>query len=157
MSEVGTRKFGYIRVSSKDQHTDRQLSDFKRAGIEKRDIFIEKQSGRDFQRPVYRQTGNQCLYRLSFLWVHPQHLLVQQGIIGCNHPDNLSALPLIDFISGFHVVSPSLKIGIRTQCVVRTYCVRIEYLYRLWRSIVGYFGLRVTKKHLIRVQENRKL
>ncbi|WP_164689887.1 recombinase family protein [Luxibacter massiliensis] len=93
MSEVRTRKFGYIRVSSKDQHIDRQLSDFKREGIQKRDIFIEKQSGRDFQRPVYRQIGNRRLYRLSFLWVHPQHLLVQQGMIGCNHLDNFSALP----------------------------------------------------------------
>ena len=49
------RKFGYARVSSKGQHPDRQIEDFKREGIAERDIFIEKETGGTFQRPVYRQ------------------------------------------------------------------------------------------------------
>lgn len=46
--------FGYARVSSKDQHLDRQLEDFKREGIDERNIYVEKESGGSFQRKVYR-------------------------------------------------------------------------------------------------------
>lgn len=45
--------FGYIRVSSMDQNIDRQLKDMMDLGIEERDIFIDKQSGKDFERPKY--------------------------------------------------------------------------------------------------------
>lgn len=46
--------FGYVRVSSKDQNEDRQLNELKKYIIDDRDIFIEKQSGKDFNRDVYR-------------------------------------------------------------------------------------------------------
>lgn len=46
--------FGYIRVSSKDQNIDRQLVELQELGIEERDIFIDKQSGKDFDRPNYQ-------------------------------------------------------------------------------------------------------
>ncbi|WP_404427038.1 recombinase family protein [Ureibacillus chungkukjangi] len=46
--------FGYIRVSSKDQNIDRQLVEMKELGIEDRNIFIDKQSGKDFNRPEYQ-------------------------------------------------------------------------------------------------------
>lgn len=45
--------FGYIRVSSKDQNIDRQLVSFKEYGIDERDIYIDKQSGKDFNREQY--------------------------------------------------------------------------------------------------------
>jgi DNA invertase Pin-like site-specific DNA recombinase len=48
------RKFGYIRVSSKDQNEGRQLEVMKEAGIHERDLFIDKQSGKDFQREQYQ-------------------------------------------------------------------------------------------------------
>jgi DNA invertase Pin-like site-specific DNA recombinase len=47
------RKFGYIRVSSKDQNEARQLEAMREAGINDRDIFIDKQSGKDFEREQY--------------------------------------------------------------------------------------------------------
>jgi DNA invertase Pin-like site-specific DNA recombinase len=46
--------YGYIRVSSTDQNEDRQLIAMQKAGIAKRNIFIDKQSGKDFARPAYQ-------------------------------------------------------------------------------------------------------
>lgn len=48
------KSFGYARVSSKEQNLDRQL-DRLRKFVDDRDIFFDKQSGRDFDRPGYRQ------------------------------------------------------------------------------------------------------
>lgn len=45
--------FGYGRVSSKEQNEDRQLVAFKEYGIDERDIYIDKQSGKDFNRKQY--------------------------------------------------------------------------------------------------------
>lgn len=49
-----SKKFAYARVSSKDQNLDRQVELFREMGITERDIFVEKQSGGDFCREVYR-------------------------------------------------------------------------------------------------------
>lgn len=47
--------FGYIRVSSKDQNEARQLKEMQDLGIDERDIFIDKESGKDFKnRPQYQ-------------------------------------------------------------------------------------------------------
>lgn len=46
--------FGYIRVSSSDQNIDRQLQEMLEIGIGERDIYIDKQSGKDFERPQYK-------------------------------------------------------------------------------------------------------
>ncbi|MBW5448627.1 recombinase family protein [Cohnella sp. CFH 77786] len=45
---------GYVRVSSKDQNTERQIIKMKELGIEERFIFVDKQSGKDFNRPEYQ-------------------------------------------------------------------------------------------------------
>ncbi len=52
--KVDVRKFGYIRVSSKDQNELRQLEAMKEKGIDERDIFMDKQSGKDFKRVQYQ-------------------------------------------------------------------------------------------------------
>lgn len=46
--------YAYIRVSSQDQHEDRQLIAMRELGIPKKQIYIDKQSGKDFNRPAYR-------------------------------------------------------------------------------------------------------
>ncbi|MEE1350518.1 MAG: recombinase family protein [Clostridia bacterium] len=46
-------EFGYVRVSSTDQNEDRQLLEMQRLKIPKRNIYIDKQSGKDFNRPRY--------------------------------------------------------------------------------------------------------
>ena len=50
--------FGYVRVSSKEQNEDRQLIAFKDFGIDERDIYIDKQSGKDFNRNQYNILKN---------------------------------------------------------------------------------------------------
>ena len=45
--------FGYVRVSSKEQNEERQIVAFKEYGIDERDIYIDKQSGKDFNREQY--------------------------------------------------------------------------------------------------------
>ena len=47
--------YGYIRVSSKDQNEDRQLVALRQAGVPVRNLYIEKQSGKDFDRPQYKR------------------------------------------------------------------------------------------------------
>lgn len=49
---------GYIRVSSKDQNIDRQLEKMKKLNIDQRFIFVDKQSGKDFDRPQYKSMKN---------------------------------------------------------------------------------------------------
>ena len=46
--------YGYVRVSSKEQHEDRQLKALDQFGVPSRGIFIDKQSGKDFERPRYK-------------------------------------------------------------------------------------------------------
>ncbi|MBO5034516.1 MAG: recombinase family protein [Oscillospiraceae bacterium] len=47
--------YGYIRVSTKDQNEDRQLIAMREFGIRDSHIILDKQSGKDFDRPGYRQ------------------------------------------------------------------------------------------------------
>ena len=46
-------KYGYARVSSNGQKEDRQLDELLKFGISQKDIYIDKQSGKDFKRPQY--------------------------------------------------------------------------------------------------------
>ena len=48
-------EYGYIRVSSTDQHEDRQMLAICEKGISKKRIYIDKQSGKDFDRPNYKR------------------------------------------------------------------------------------------------------
>ena len=49
------RVYGYIRVSSKDQKEDRQQIALKEAGVARQSIYVDKQSGKDFDRPQYQK------------------------------------------------------------------------------------------------------
>ena len=52
---MAAKKFGYVRVSAKDQNPERQIRYLQEVeGIDERDIYVEKESGRKFERPVYR-------------------------------------------------------------------------------------------------------
>ena len=48
-------EYGYIRVSSTDQNEDRQLIAMQELGIPSERIFMDKQSGKDFNRPSYQK------------------------------------------------------------------------------------------------------
>lgn len=48
-------KYGYVRVSTKEQNIDRQLSCMYSQGLDDNTIFIDKQSGKDFERDEYQK------------------------------------------------------------------------------------------------------
>lgn len=47
--------YGYFRVSSRDQNEDRQLIALKEVGVPEKNIYLDKQSGKDFNRPQYKK------------------------------------------------------------------------------------------------------
>lgn len=50
-------KVGYVRVSTKEQNEARQIASMKEHGVEK--IYMDKQSGKDFERPKYQEMISQ--------------------------------------------------------------------------------------------------
>ena len=72
--------YGYVRVSSHDQNEARQMATMNENGILPEHIFIDKQSGKDFDRPQY-----QALFRL----LQPGDCLCITSIdrLGRNYPD----------------------------------------------------------------------
>ena len=49
---------GYVRVSSKDQNEDRQIQEIKPLVTTESHLLVEKQSGKDFNRPIYNSLKN---------------------------------------------------------------------------------------------------
>ena len=47
--------YGYIRVSTSDQNTARQFAALEKWEIPKRNLYVDKQSGKDFNRPAYKK------------------------------------------------------------------------------------------------------
>lgn len=47
--------YGYLRVSSRDQNEDRQRIALQEMNISEKNIFMDKQSGKDFDRPSYKR------------------------------------------------------------------------------------------------------
>lgn len=47
--------YGYARVSSMDQNEERQMAALRNAAVHERNIFTDKQSGKDFNRPNYKK------------------------------------------------------------------------------------------------------
>ena len=49
------KRYGYIRVSSTDQNEDRQKLAMAQVAVPEKDIYMDKQSGKDFERPQYKR------------------------------------------------------------------------------------------------------
>lgn len=49
-----SKVYGYARVSSIDQNEERQMVALREKGVEEKNIYMDKQSGKDFDRPRYR-------------------------------------------------------------------------------------------------------
>lgn len=70
MEEMCMSTYGYARVSSMEQNEDRQMLALKTAGVAKKNIFLDKKSGKDFERPQYQKMlkklkENDVLYIMS--------------------------------------------------------------------------------------------
>lgn len=65
---MSKKVFGYIRVSTKEQNIDRQLKDMQDLGIDERDLFIDRESGKNFNRIRY-QALKECLRKGDLLLI----------------------------------------------------------------------------------------
>ena len=48
-------RYGYVRVSTKEQNEDRQILALGESRVPVQNLFVDKQSGRDFDRPMYHK------------------------------------------------------------------------------------------------------
>ena len=55
MIAISNNTYAYVRVSTRDQNEDRQLMALDGLSIPEKNIFLDKQSGKDFERPQYRR------------------------------------------------------------------------------------------------------
>ena len=54
-NKIEQKIYGYIRVSTREQNEDRQVIALREVGVPERNVYIDKQSGKDFERPQYRK------------------------------------------------------------------------------------------------------
>ena len=89
--------YGYIRVSTKEQNEDRQVIALREWGIPPNQIYMDKQSGKDFDRPQYRK----LLRRLK-----PNDALVVKSIdrLGQNYEEILDQWRIITKEKGADVI-----------------------------------------------------
>lgn len=66
---MSIKKFGYVRVSTKDQNEGRQIEDIKKHVESERDIFIDKKSGKDYNRDQY-QLVKRMLREGDIIYIH---------------------------------------------------------------------------------------
>lgn len=66
---MSNKRFGYARVSTTDQNEGRQVLELLESGIEERDIYVDKQSGRSFERTNYLALRNTILRKGDVLVV----------------------------------------------------------------------------------------
>ena len=50
-NKIEQKIYGYIRVSNREQNEDRQVIALREVGVHERNVYIDKQSGKDFKRP----------------------------------------------------------------------------------------------------------
>lgn len=55
MSEKQVKIYGYARVSTREQNEDRQIIALKEMGVPEKNIFLDKLSGKNFDRPQYKK------------------------------------------------------------------------------------------------------
>lgn len=55
MENVATKNYGYVRVSTREQNEGRQIIALKEVDVPSENIYIDKQSGKDFARPQYKK------------------------------------------------------------------------------------------------------
>ena len=100
--------FGYIRVSTKEQNEDRQLIALKEYNIPPRNLYIEKQSGKDFNRPAYKRmlrrlsSGDLLIIKsIDRLGRNYEDIIDQWRIITKDHKADIKVLdmPLLDIMS----------------------------------------------------------
>ena len=106
---MNQKVYGYIRVSSKDQNEDRQRVAMREFGVQDRYVFVDKQSGKDFERPQYKRLvrklkAGDLLYVLSIdrLGRNYEDIQQQWRLLTKKHRIDICVLdmPLLDTRNG---------------------------------------------------------
>ncbi len=91
--------YGYVRCSSIDQNEDRQMIALREAAVHEKNIFVDKQSGKDFDRPNYKKLLKGLKAGISFL----SSVLTGWGAItrksktsGASSPKRLESTSVLD-------------------------------------------------------------
>ncbi len=89
--------YGYVRVSTREQNEDRQMIALKELSVPEKNIFMDKQSGKDFERPMYKS----LLRRLK-----PDDLLYVKSIdrLGRNYEEILEQWRILTKEKGADIV-----------------------------------------------------
>ncbi len=104
-----SKTYGYVRVSSTDQNEDRQMLALQKVCVAKQNIFMDKQSGKDFERPNYKRLlrklkNGDLLYILSIdrLGRNYNEILDQWRVLTKEKDVNICVLdmPLLDTRNG---------------------------------------------------------
>lgn len=91
------KTYGYVRVSTKEQNEDRQVVAMREFGVPDGNMVIEKQSGKDFERPKYQRLIKR---------IKPDDVLVVKSIdrLGRNYDEILEQWRLITKEKQAHIV-----------------------------------------------------
>ena len=92
-----TASYGYIRVSSREQNEDRQLIALQEMSVPGKNIFMDKQSGKDFNRPQYKKLLRK-LKRDDLLYIKSIDRL------GCNYAEILEQWRILTKEKGVDIV-----------------------------------------------------
>ena len=89
--------YGYARVSTRDQNLDRQLDALAESGVDQDNVFMDKASGKDFERPEYQR-----LLRV----LRPEDVIVIKSIdrLGRNYDEILEQWRLLTKERGVAIV-----------------------------------------------------
>ncbi len=90
--------YGYIRVSSRDQNEDRQIDAMNQLKIVPKNIYIDKQSGKDFERPEYKKL---CAF----------HQFVARGVRAYAYPVLFFAAAVMFLALGIAFGNPAFYAG----------------------------------------------
>lgn len=97
--------YGYVRVSTKEQNEDRQMIALRELAVPERNIFIDKQSGKDFERPQYKKLLRKmkkddllCIKSIDRLGRNYEEILAQWRILTKDKGIDIMVLdmPLLD-------------------------------------------------------------
>ena len=99
------KEYGYVRVSSLDQNEERQMVEMRKLGIAKENIYKDKQSGKDFNRPQYKKLLRKmkkddllCIKSIDRLGRNYEEILAQWRILTKDKGIDIMVLdmPLLD-------------------------------------------------------------
>lgn len=89
--------YGYARVSTKEQNMDRQIKALEEFGVPVKNIYKEKETGRDFERPAYKRLMRK---------LHAEDVVVVKSIdrLGRNYAEILEQWRVITKVKGAAIV-----------------------------------------------------